>query len=830
MNPLSQGPAHATWIELSTRITAQDLHFRSGQEEAALESIVHVFRATRDLMKNSPGAGEFLALADIMLKTIRPFTARWHALIDENKRFRGPAERRQFRKELLVLQPRLLELTALFEALAQHGQVAMPPVPARPTASLGVVPVPLGIGQTRSRPANAADIDQAEWAHVAGRRGVVPTASAFDGVGLALSGGGIRSATFCLGVVQVLAEKKLLPQFDYVSTVSGGGYFGSFMSNHFDDNAPPPDQFGADFDPTREESPPIRHLRNSSKYLLPKTTLEGLMLAAQLLSGIVATTLLAAVVPVLAASLVRLIAHVAGFGSVVGEGMSMAAWICGVGAAVCWLLRPLKMVSRPNKRRLDWLAAILAVVGLAALVLGATPPAIELLHRWSHWAPASFATISAVLFITGPLVVVAMRAAWTYRKALSRLFMLSGVVLFTIVYLWLVDVLGLEAGDWHLSVAEWSVLSFLVLWTLWALSINLNETGLHRYYRDRLTACYLEAEGAAQRSVASPPPLGDLSDRLPYHLINTTVNVTSSRNPELRGRGGDFFLLSKFYCGSPLMKYKPTAEVVAANADLDLATAMAISGAAASANMGGQTMREYRTLMAIFNVRLGYWMKWQASRSVFRSNAFVQLTREIFGWLGERSAAINLSDGGHIENLAAYELIRRKMRFIVCVDGGMDRDLTCPDLNRLQRLVAIDFGYRIEFDPTNLKTPTDLTRDYGLMVKIDYTPELEQDQKQLGWMLYIKLAMMGTEANYVLDYRREYPNFPHQTTADQFFDEAQFEAYRKLGETAAGSFFALPFHAPTAREIQAGAGFTRWFEGLVENLVPDTDPVFDQGP
>jgi predicted acylesterase/phospholipase RssA len=49
-------------------------------------------------------------------------------------------------------------------------------------------------------------------------------------VGLAFSGGGIRSATFNLGVIQALAEKKLLQKFDYLSTISGGGYIGSWLS------------------------------------------------------------------------------------------------------------------------------------------------------------------------------------------------------------------------------------------------------------------------------------------------------------------------------------------------------------------------------------------------------------------------------------------------------------------------------------------------------------------------------------------------------------------------------------------------------------------------
>ena len=52
-------------------------------------------------------------------------------------------------------------------------------------------------------------------------------------VGLALSGGGIRSATFSLGVLQALSKTSLLPRIDYLSTVSGGSYIGSFFGSYF---------------------------------------------------------------------------------------------------------------------------------------------------------------------------------------------------------------------------------------------------------------------------------------------------------------------------------------------------------------------------------------------------------------------------------------------------------------------------------------------------------------------------------------------------------------------------------------------------------------------
>jgi hypothetical protein len=52
----------------------------------------------------------------------------------------------------------------------------------------------------------------------------------YDLTGLAISGGGIRSATFALGVLQAFAFTGLLRRFDYLSTVSGGGYIGSWLS------------------------------------------------------------------------------------------------------------------------------------------------------------------------------------------------------------------------------------------------------------------------------------------------------------------------------------------------------------------------------------------------------------------------------------------------------------------------------------------------------------------------------------------------------------------------------------------------------------------------
>ncbi len=105
--------------------------------------------------------------------------------------------------------------------------------------------------------------------------------------GLAISGGGIRSATFALGVLQGLADLKVLSRFDYLSTVSGGGYIGGWLAAWIkrqgdpmavEDQLAPSriDEAAIRRDPlprgriVDEEPEPIHHLRSYSNYLTPR--------------------------------------------------------------------------------------------------------------------------------------------------------------------------------------------------------------------------------------------------------------------------------------------------------------------------------------------------------------------------------------------------------------------------------------------------------------------------------------------------------------------------------------------------------------------------------
>ncbi|HTS42614.1 MAG TPA: patatin-like phospholipase family protein, partial [Xanthobacteraceae bacterium] len=87
-------------------------------------------------------------------------------------------------------------------------------------------------------------------------------------VGLSLSGGGIRSASFCLGVLQALNAHGLLKKVDYLSTVSGGGYIGTSMCAAMSSTRSPDFPFSSDL--AADEPSGLQHIRDFSNYLFPR--------------------------------------------------------------------------------------------------------------------------------------------------------------------------------------------------------------------------------------------------------------------------------------------------------------------------------------------------------------------------------------------------------------------------------------------------------------------------------------------------------------------------------------------------------------------------------
>ena len=315
---------------------------------------------------------------------------------------------------------------------------------------------------------------------------------------------------------------------------------------------------------------------------------------------------------------------------------------------------------------------------------------------------------------------------------------------------------------------------------------NINRMSLHRFYRNRLKEAYLPAPG----DVPLNPPadadpesclLKDLKQTAaPYPLINAAQNTVGSKTPRLRERGADNFLFSPLYCGSTSAGYMKTTEYC--NGGANLATAMAISGAAVDPNTYATRSRALSFIMSFLNVRLGYWINKPGHgplrKGFWRPPWYRCMLYEMFGaGLAETSDYQHLSDGGQFENLGLYELVRRKCRWIIVSDATADPQRQFSDLGKAIELVRMDFGARLELDTSPLRVPAaDGTFPAGFVSgKILYDDETEGD------VFYVKPTILESTPEDVLAYARENPTFPAQSTSDQFFDEQQFEAYRELG-------------------------------------------------
>jgi hypothetical protein len=295
------------------------------------------------------------------------------------------------------------------------------------------------------------------------------------------------------------------------------------------------------------------------------------------------------------------------------------------------------------------------------------------------------------------------------------------------------------------------------------------------------------------------------------------VNLPSSTSVVLRERKSDFFFFSKHWCGAPSIGYSPTTEWHANRASVDLATAMAVSGAAVSSYMGVGSMPTLAALLTLLNVRLGFWICRPGKQSLFKTPGFLCLLREMTGVaMSEKEAWINLSDGGNIENMGVYELLRRRCKFIISIDGEADPQSTFQGHLALIRQAQIDFGIRIEPDLTDLRP--DVTSKYSqshtMMCRVLY-PKVRNHPEGEGLILYLKLSVTGNELETIRRYRILHPDFPHQTTLDQFFDEEQFEAYRQLGVHVAEGLFSP---AVLGREQQPPS-ISKWFGALARNLL-----------
>lgn len=374
--------------------------------------------------------------------------------------------------------------------------------------------------------------------------------------------------------------------------------------------------------------------------------------------------------------------------------------------------------------------------------------------------------------------------------------------------------------------------------------ISVNKFSLHSMYRNRLVRAYLGASSPKEKpEQAQPIPryhpeddmaLGDLAAseepiQAPLHLVNMALNLSGGANLAWQERRAENFTASPLFVGFERPRgsriepgYRPASRFGGPKDHrLTLGTVMAISGAAANPNMGYHSSALVTMVMSLFNARLGWWLgnpteaggaaksstgqpAWVRSGPTF---GLVYLLREMFGLVTDTSAFVNLSDGGHFENLALYEMVRRKCKYMIISDGSCDPELSFEDLGNAIRKCRIDLGAEIDFGTT-----LEAIAERKSRVAVASVRYLGDDEPK-GKLIYIKPVILapgaspstspstssgispstpsGTSSSAptgappvpidVLTYYQAHSEFPHESTADQFFSESQFESYRMLG-------------------------------------------------
>jgi hypothetical protein len=651
---------------------------------------------------------------------------------------------------------------------------------------------------------------------------------------LAISGGGIRSATFALGVLAALARRNLLHQFDYLSTVSGGGYIGSFLTTFL--NAPDARAAAPARDPRiglfREDLPfrredgeaaALRHVRHHSKYLATGRLWERLQMACTQAFGMALNGLGFAYLAVLAA----IVEYVLRQYILPANSLSVAVMSTLVALAFGAFLLSMWARTSDVLRKCAENTMTLASVGLVAVLLW---QALDLFHAFEDpsWSFILFA--AAIPLLASAALALGYDGHGPMRLALIVLAVFAAPALFLGIeikaYNYLTQVHDLGWLGAHTGLLIGCCLA-IGGWILFWYFFDINFTAPHQLYKRKLGEAYLvQPDPASSASPLRENVSLQLSDctgqnRAPYHLVNCALNVPASRDSRMQGRLTDFFLFSPAFCGSPLTGYAPTKDWQDKDNTLDLGTAMAISGAAAAPQMGTGTIKNLSFWLALFNVRLGYWIRNPRFRRYGpeTSPGLSYLVQEMFGLANERRPYLNVSDGGHIENLGVYELLRRRCKYIVAIDGEQDPKMTFQGLATLQRLASIDLGVKIDIGVDALRlSDKGLSHSHFAFCRIRYPRDERDGAENYGYMLYLKLSLTGNEGEFIRRYRLDEPDFPHHSTADQFFTEAQFEAYRSLGEHVGDKMF-LPALVDSMPARADGVRLEEWLRAIGRNTL-----------
>ena len=391
----------------------------------------------------------------------------------------------------------------------------------------------------------------------------------------------------------------------------------------------------------------------------------------------------------------------------------------------------------------------------------------------------------------------------------------------------------------------------------------LNQTGTIATQAGRLSRTFLGATNTSRRVhpegqdvtrsvLGDNVPFGNYRPDLaggPLHLINCALNetfdvasfrATLDRQAENLAAGPAGISVARFWHalwhreGPPTGSLNPTGQespdpFLGSRAGpipsepLDLEDWMAISGTSP------RISPDHRSTLAF--ARTGYW--WDSGRNA-RDRLGKPIKTGFAGHVGSALARVlktqtlllseftgrfggpwprhwYLGNGADFEGTAAYELLRRRLPFLIICDAGDDPGRVAPELTRITRLARIDFGAEITEVDINgaildqlgvpktvaenlctlagiLSSPGQSSRGHATLLRIHY-PDAQSGFEGTGlparrhsWVLYLKATITGDEPAEVRGYAATHPGFPNETVPGQVFDEPCWESYRRLGE------------------------------------------------
>jgi hypothetical protein len=428
-------------------------------------------------------------------------------------------------------------------------------------------------------------------------------------------------------------------------------------------------------------------------------------------------------------------------------------------------------------------SALTAAAGMAFRVLSSGKPGAG-----TTWRRIALAAAAPAL-----LVLLLCLLAWSNDELLSIMRMHSPIVSFV----------GPRSAPFPAHLLPEALVLFGVLVLLGVVMgrfVSPNKFSLHGMYRERLIRAFLGASRPVGERHANPftgfDPADDLemwqlSATRPLLVTNMTLNTIAQSSASGLHRKAEPFSATPLHVGAPAHGYRPAVSY-AANASLgqrgmSLGTAMSISGAAASPNMGAFSSPAMTFLMAMFNARLGAWMGNPAStdgswRNSEPRHTFRPLVDEMLGRTSDTTPYVYLSDGGHFDNLGLWQMVLRRCRYILVSDAGCDEDYTFADLANAIRQIRIDLGIPIVFDHGCAmdREHQGNGNPHCAVGRILYSA-IDGPDATDGILIYVKATLSGDEPVDVLNFGRAHPSFPHESTTNQWFDEAHFESYRVLG-------------------------------------------------